>query len=195
MTPGGVTDVTPMQRNSTSVGHDPLGGLEVAGSKVTGSEVTGLEVTIHDPLALPVRGRAVKGHRVGGRDPFCGLQVAESKITGSVRGHRVGVHIRSLCRLEVARLKVTGSVRGHRVGGHDPLALPVRGRAVKGHRDAGHRVGGRDPFCWLQVVESKVTGSEVTGSEVTIRSADAPTRACTRGLTSDCRRSSSAPVT
>ena len=173
MTPGGVTDVTPMQRNSTSVGHDPLGGLEVAGSKVTGSEVTGSEVTMRSLCRLEVArlkvAGSVKGHRVGGRDPFCGLQVAESKGTGSVRGHRVG--------------------------GHDPLALPVRGRAVKDHRVGGHRVGDRDPFCGLQVEESKVTGSEVTGSEVTIRSADAPTRACTRGLTSDCRRSSSAPVT
>jgi len=51
MTPGGVTDATPMQRNSTGVGHDPLGGLEVAGSKVTGS---------------------VRGHRVGGHDPLGG---------------------------------------------------------------------------------------------------------------------------
>jgi len=170
MTPGGVTDVTPMQRNSTSVGHDPLGGLEVAGQRSPGQRSQGWRSrsTIRSLCRLEVArlkvAGSVKGHRDGGRDPFCGLQVAESKGTGSVRGHRVGCH--------------------------DPLALSVRGRAVK-----GHRVGGRDPFCGLQVAESKVTGSEVTGSEVTIRSADAPTRACTRGLTSDCRRSSSAPVT
>jgi len=129
--------VTPIQRNSTSVGHDPLGGLEVAGSKVTGSEVTGLEVTMRSLCRLEVARL-----KSPGQSKVTGLEVVirsadyrsrsqrapgQSEVTGSA------VTIRSLCRLEVARLKVTGSVRGHRVGGHDPLALSVRGRAVKGH--------------------------------------------------------------